>query len=150
MNPRLRITLVVLVLLLAFYIVTLGWRAVLLIGEGSAIGISLGVALLVIGAVGAWAVIREIRFGMATGALARRLADEGGLPVDDLPRLPSGRVDRAAADEAFARYRGEVDAQPEQWRAWFRLSLAYDVAGDRTRARASARHAVRLARDVAH
>ena len=66
----------------------------------------------------------------------------GGLPVDDLPRRPSGRVDRAAADEAFGRYKAAAEAAPDDWRVWFRLSTAYDAAGDRKRARAAMRTAI--------
>ena len=40
--------------------------------------------------------------------------------------------------------RAQTEAAPEDWRTWFRLALAYDAAGDRTRARAAARHAVAL------
>ena len=39
-----------------------------------------------------------------------------------------------------------VRAAPRDWRARYRLSLAYAAAGDRTRARAAAREAVRLHR----
>ena len=53
-------------------------------------------------------------------------------------------MDRGAADAQFAQMREEAEAQPDDWRAWFRLALAYDAAGDRTRARAAARHAVAL------
>ena len=70
-------------------------------------------------------------------------------PVDDLPRRPSGRVDRGAADAQFARMREETEATRTSWRAWFRLALAYDAAGDRTRARAAARHAIALTRRAA-
>ena len=65
-------------------------------------------------------------------------------PVDDLPRRPSGRVDRAAADGMFADMRARVEERPDDWRSWFRLALAYDAAGDRTRAREAARHALAL------
>ena len=37
-----------------------------------------------------------------------------------------------------------AEAAPDDWRSWFRLSCAYDAAGDRKRARASMRDAVRL------
>jgi Flp pilus assembly protein TadD len=40
--------------------------------------------------------------------------------------------------------RRETEQRPEDWRTWFRLALAYDAAGDRTRARAAARHALTL------
>ena len=40
--------------------------------------------------------------------------------------------------------RAATEASPEDWRAWFRLALAYDAAGDRTRGRSAARHALEL------
>ncbi len=53
---------------------------------------------------------------------------------------------RAEADAAFPRYREEVEAAPEDWRAWYRLGLAYDGSGDRRRARAAIRRAIALER----
>jgi Flp pilus assembly protein TadD len=76
--------------------------------------------------------------------LGERLAAEGGLPADDLARRPSGRVERAAADEVFARRRAEAEAAPDDWRSWFRLGIAYDDAGDRRRAREAMRRAITL------
>jgi Flp pilus assembly protein TadD len=66
--------------------------------------------------------------------------------VDDLPRTPAGRIIRAAADQEFEKYKAEAEAAPDDWRSWFRLSCAYDAAGDRKRARASMRDAGRLFR----
>ncbi|WP_312678621.1 tetratricopeptide repeat protein, partial [Microbacterium sp.] len=43
-------------------------------------------------------------------------------------------------------YRADVEQHPSDWRAWFRLGLAYDGAGDRTRARQAIRKAIALAR----
>lgn len=126
------------------YLYVLGGRGVALIRSGGPVGVLLGVGVLVVPLVCAWALCRELRFGRATQVLARELDAEGGLLVDDLPRRPSGRVQRAAADEAFARYRAEADASPQDWRAWFRLACAYDMAGDRRRARSAMRHAVDL------
>ena len=40
---------------------------------------------------------------------------------------------------------GEVEAAPEDWRGWYRLAHAYDLSGDRKRARSSMRHAIELA-----
>jgi Flp pilus assembly protein TadD len=37
-----------------------------------------------------------------------------------------------------------VEQSPEDWRAWFRLAHAYDVAGDRGRAREAMRKAIEL------
>lgn len=141
---RARTTALLLAAVVALYLVALGWRGVLLLGSGRAAGVALGVGLLVLPLVGAWAVLRELRFGRDTERLAAELDAAGGLPVDDLPRRPSGRVERAAADALFERFKAEVDAAPDDWAAWFRLSCAYDVAGDRQRARATMRHAITL------
>ncbi|HEY8317978.1 MAG TPA: hypothetical protein VIG76_04055 [Amnibacterium sp.] len=131
-------------LLLLLYIVVLGTRAVAFLGSGSAVGIAIGVALVVIALVGAWALVREFAFGLRSTRLVRRLGAEGGLLDDDLPRRPSGRVDRTAATAAFDRYRDDATAHPEDWRAWLRLGLAYDASGDRRRARAAVRRAISL------
>ncbi|GAB2682989.1 hypothetical protein GCM10027194_15020 [Thalassiella azotivora] len=126
------------------YLVLLGARGVVLIGTGEWTAVLLGVGVLVLPFVAAWGAWRELRFGAATERLARELDAQGGLPVDDLPRTPGGRVVRGAADAAFERYLAETQAAPRDWRAWFRLSCAYDAAGDRKRARAAMRHALEL------
>ena len=66
------------------------------------------------------------------------------LDVSALPRTPAGRVQRDAADALFRSVRGEVEADPDNWRGWYRLARAYDYAGDRTRARETMRTAVAL------
>ena len=78
--------------------------------------------------------------------VTRALEAEGGLPVDNLPRTPAGRIVRAAGDQEFEKYRAETEDAPGDWRSWFRLSCAYDAAGDRKRARSSMRDAERLYR----
>jgi hypothetical protein len=131
-------------LAVAFYLVTLGQRGVALIGTGEPGAVALGVGVLLLPLLVGWAVVRELLFGMHTERLARELAAEGGLPVDDLARTPSGRVDAKAAGAAFAAYRAQTEESPTDWRAWFRLACAYDVARDRRRARAAMRHAISL------
>lgn len=139
---RAKQTALVLAVVFVAYAVLIGWRGVLLVKVGTPVAVGLGLAVLVIPVIGAYLVWREIQFGRRTEALARELEAAGGLPVDDLPRRPSGRVDRAAADEAFGRYRSEAEAAPDDWRVWFRLSTAYDAAGDRKRAREAMRTAI--------
>ncbi|MDX6299340.1 MAG: hypothetical protein QOF53_554 [Nocardioidaceae bacterium] len=141
---RTKATIAVLVVVLAFYAALIGFKGVALLASGVLVGQLLGLALLVMPVLGLFVVWREIEFGRRTAALARTLDAEGGLPVDDLPRRPSGRPDRRAAQDLFERMREQAEASPEDWRSWFRLSLAYDAAGDRTRARAAARHAIAL------
>jgi hypothetical protein len=144
MRPMLRATIALMVLIVVFYAVLLAFRGIALIQDGGTAAVLLGLAVLVVPLLGVALVLREIQFGRECARLADALAAEEGLPVDDLPRRPSGRVDRAAADEQFARMREETEADPDRWQSWFRLSLAYDAAGDRTRARAAARHAIEL------
>lgn len=139
---RAKQTAILLAVVFVAYAVLIGWRGVLLIKVGTPVSVVLGLAVLVIPFIGAYLVWREIQFGRQTELLAHELEAADGLPVDDLPRRPSGRVDRAAADEAFGRYKAEAEAAPDDWRVWFRLSTAYDAAGDRKRAREAMRTAV--------
>ncbi|MDQ0756929.1 hypothetical protein [Arthrobacter sp. B3I4] len=134
-------------LLLVFYLVVSLQRSVLLLSDPNLVAKGLGLAYLLLPVVGAWALVRELLFGARTERLAKILEAEGGLPEDTLPRTPAGRIVREAADLEFEKYRAEAEAAPGDWRSWFRLSCAYDAAGDRKRARASMRDAVRLFRD---
>ncbi len=144
-----RLAVVPMALLLAFYLVLVGWRAVLFVLSGDPVGILIGVALIILPLIGVWALVLELRFGRSSERLVRRLASEGGLPVEDLPTRPSGRPLRDAADAEFPRSKAEVDAAPGDWRAWFRLGLAYDASGDRRRARGAIRTAIALERSAA-
>ncbi|MBX0299959.1 hypothetical protein K2F54_08205 [Cryobacterium sp. 1639] len=139
-----RIAVVVMAVLLVFYLVLVGWRAVLFVQSGEPEGILIGVALIVLPIIGAWALVREILFGARCERLVKQLDAEGALPIDDLPTRPSGRPYREAADAQFPEFRDAVDAAPEDWRAWFRLGLAYDASGDRRRARGALRTAMAL------
>lgn len=141
-----RIGALVMAALLALYIVLVAQRAWLLLTSGEPIGIAMGVALVVLPAIAAWALWRELAFGLATQRLARRLESDGDLPAEELDVRPSGRPVREQADALFPAYRDAVEQHPDDWRAWFRLGLAYDGAGDRPRARAAIRTAIRLER----
>jgi cytochrome c-type biogenesis protein CcmH/NrfG len=135
---------VLLVLALAGYFALIGYRGVYLVQQHSTGLRVLGVAVLVLPLVGLWVVIAEIRFGLATERLAGRL-DAEGVPAEEEPvRLPSGRIDRDAADALFESRRVEVETHPTDWRGWYRLAIAYDHAGDRRRARAAMRTAIDL------
>lgn len=143
-----RIAVGLMALLLTVYLLLVGWRAVLFVQSGDPVGILIGVALIVLPVIGAWALVREILFGLRCERLVTQLAAEGALPVDDLPTRPSGRPYREAADAAFPEFRDAVDAAPGDWRAWFRLGLAYDASGDRRRARGALRTAMTLEKTV--
>lgn len=132
--------------LLLLYIVAVADRGAALVRTGEPVAVLLGLAVLVLPALGVWVLLREWRMAVAVQRMADELERAGRLPVDDLPRSPGGRIDRAAADEAFAVTRADVEASPEDWAAWYRLAFAYDAAGDRRRARESLRTAARLHR----
>lgn len=141
-----RILAVVMSVLLALYIVVIAQRAVLLLTSGDPVGITMGAALVVLPVIATWALWRELSFGVGASRLAKRLEAEADLPSEQIDLAPSGRPDRAEADALFPRYRDAVEQAPEDWRAWFRLGLAYDGAGDRRRARHAVRTAIGLER----
>jgi tetratricopeptide (TPR) repeat protein len=141
-----RVGALVMAALLVLYIVLVGQRAVALFATGEGVAIGLGVGLVVLPLLGVFALVAEIRFGLATQSMVGELRDAGELPVDDVPRRPSGRYDRAAADAAFPAYREAVERSPDDYRAWFRLGLAYDACGDRRRARQAIRWSLTLRR----
>ena len=130
----------------AVYLLFTAARSWALIASGDPVPIGLGIAVLVLPLIGAWVLWRELRFGLQSQTLGRELGAEGGLPVDDLPRTPSGRIDKDAADARFVEYESQVQAAPGDWRAWYRLAIGYDDARDRKRARAAMREAIRLYR----
>ena len=127
------------------YFVLLGRFAVAMIGSGRAAAVGLGLAVLIMPVIGLWAMIATLRAGFAHQRLARLIAEDGmELDVSALPRRPSGRIERAAADALFDTVRTEVEEGPDDWRRWYRLARAYDYAGDRRRAREAMKRAVEL------
>jgi hypothetical protein len=126
--------------LLGVYLVV---RAVDLLRTGSVRGALLGVGVLLLVVLGGLLVAGEVRLAAESQRLGARLFAEGFVE-EDLPTTPSGRVERAAADALFARRKAEVEAAPEDWRAWFLLASAYDMARDPQRGRRAMRKAVAL------
>lgn len=126
----------------------LGLGAVRNLATGRPVLVLIGVGMLLLVAVGLVLVAAEVRLGAASSRLARRLDDEQALPVDppEVRRRASGRLYPEDAQAVFALRRGEVEAAPEDWRAWFRLAVAYGDAGDTTLGRKAMRTAVRLER----
>lgn len=127
------------------YFVMLGRIALEMVSSGRAAAVALGLALLIMPAIGFWAMIATLRAGFAHQKLARLIADDGmELDISALPRRPSGRIERAAADALFDAVRAELEDDPDNWRRWYRLARAYDYAGDRRRAREAMKTAVEL------
>jgi hypothetical protein len=141
-----RLGAIVMAVLLVIYLAIVVQRSFLLFESGNGVGVVMGAALIILPLIAAWAIVREVLFGVRTERLVRILDAEGNLPVEELPHRASGRPLREAADAEFPKYRAEVEAEPQSWRAWFRLGLAYDASGDRRRARHALREAIRLYR----
>ncbi|MEV0683548.1 hypothetical protein AB0I35_06725 [Nocardia sp. NPDC050378] len=134
-----------LVLALVFYFVRLGGLAIAYIADGKPAGIAIGIGMLLLPIVGVWIVWTTLQAALDHQRLARRIHDEGReVDTSHLPRRPSGRIERDAADALFAEIKVEWEADPDNWRSSYRLARAYDYAGDRTRARETMRRAVAL------
>nr|WP_183358088.1 hypothetical protein [Garicola koreensis] len=109
---------------------------------------SLGAGTLLLVAIGVWFLYHAISFGVRTERLGKILAAEGGLPEDTVERSPGGRPNREQADVQFERFRAQTEAAPQDWRSWYRLAVAYDVAGDRARARRTMKQAIDMQRSA--
>ena len=120
------------------------WRAWIVFQEGSIVGTVFALAIAIIPVIGVLLVIREIRFGMVMQTMGRQLAREGGLPLDNLPREPSGRIQLSAAQARFEEV--SASANLDNWRDWYLIGIAYEDARDRKRARAAMRTAEKLFR----
>ncbi|MER7175254.1 hypothetical protein [Streptomyces mesophilus] len=141
---RAKLTYFALAAALVAYFVLVGSRGVLLIEQGTVLTVTFGVAVLILPLIGLWFLWKTTQFARKAGKLAAELEAEGGLPVDELKRLPSGRIDRDSADEVFARRRAETEDAPNDWRCWFRLAVAYHDARDTPRARKAMQRAIAL------
>lgn len=141
---RAKITYFITAAALAVYFVLVGSRGVLLIQQGTLLTVAFGAAVLILPVIGVWFLWKNTRFVTRANRLAAELDAEGGLPVDDLARTASGRIDRDAADEVFARRRAETEDSPNDWRCWFRLAVAYHDARDTPRARKAMQRAITL------
>jgi hypothetical protein len=127
------------------YFVFLGRAGVILVSSGRWAAVGLGVAIFLLPVIGLWAMIATLRAGFAHQRLARLAREQDmDLDVSALPRRPSGRIEREAADELFDTVRAEVEEHPDDWRRWYRLARAYDYAGDRGRARETMKKAVAM------
>jgi cytochrome c-type biogenesis protein CcmH/NrfG len=142
---RLQLLIALMCVALVTYFVLLGRLAVAMIASGRAAAVGLGLAVLIMPVIGLWAMTTTLRAGFAHQKLARLIAADGmELDAGALPRRPSGRIQRDAADALFATVRTEVETHPDDWRRWYRLARAYDYAGDRRRAREAMKTAVDL------
>lgn len=105
----------------------------------------LGVGIILLTAVGAWATWAIVHNGFELQKISAAAAAEGiEVDLEGLDRRPSGRLEHRSADELFDRISAEYQAAPDDWRTNYRLARAYDHAGDRQRAREVMRTAISL------
>jgi hypothetical protein len=130
---------------LVVYFGLLGRMAMAFIGTGDPAAVVLGIGLLILPLIGAWVLVSTLRAGLTHQRLGR-IAKECGMELDvgSLPRMPSGRIERGAADALFETVRTELADDPDNWLRWYRLARAYDYAGDRRRAREAMKKAVEM------
>jgi hypothetical protein len=143
---RAKIGAIVMSALLLLYVFLLTNTAIALLATGIALAQIMGAALIAFPVFGIWAIIVELRFGLAAEKLASRIEAEGAWPDLGIELRPSGRAVRSSADAAFAKWSAAANANETDFHAWFNLSLAYDACGDRRRARSAMRKAVALAK----
>ena len=76
------------------YMVFAAWMGYLFLTSGGLSSALLGIAVMVLPLLGLWMIWRELQFGIRVQQLAADLDEQGQLPVDDLERMPSGRITR--------------------------------------------------------
>lgn len=127
---REKIFVAVLVLITAAYAWGLGWIAWGFVRAGGVVGygLALGIGILVVLTI--WVTWREMLFGLGSGRLARLYEPPAEADGEDL------RAEFEAARTALQ------EGAEHDWRAWFRLALAYDALRDRKGARMATRRAI--------
>ncbi|MDE2591354.1 MAG: hypothetical protein KGL41_00650 [Actinomycetales bacterium] len=130
--------------LTVMYVFLLGEKGWVLLQQPNVIAKLMGGLILMFPAVAIWAIIRELIFGLKIEKLAGKVEESGQWPQFNFELRPSGRPTRESANAEFERIRGLVEANENDWLAWFTLGLAYDAAGDRRRARLAMRKALAL------
>ncbi|MBS1906009.1 MAG: hypothetical protein JST33_05450 [Actinobacteria bacterium] len=141
-----RIGVAVMAVLLALYIAVAAWYSFALFSGGQPLAIVMGSALVALALLGAWALVRELQFGLAADRLGRTLDGEGGMPPAPEHLRANGRLLPEDADRLLAEYGSAAEAEPQDWRAQYRLGVVHDAAGHRKDARAAIRAAIRLAK----
>lgn len=133
--------------LLAIFAWLAGVRIVALIKTGQPLAVGIGIAVALVLVAIFYAIIKEWLMAGTVTKMSNELAEQGRLPVDDLPRSAGGRVDPETARSRFDELRAVVESDETNWGGWYNLAFGYDAAGDRKRARAALRTAARLYRN---
>jgi cytochrome c-type biogenesis protein CcmH/NrfG len=130
--------------LVIMYLVLVGERSLALIFSEDSIGVAIGWLMLFLPVVAFWAIAMELRFGLKIEKLGNKLHEQDAWPRFNFETRPSGRPTKESAEAVFDTYRRQVESDEQNWQKWFALGLAYDAAGDRSRARKAMREAIKL------
>lgn len=127
-----RLMVAILVAITALYCWALLWMSIGFARAGGLVGWGLAAGVFLLMVLTVWVTWREVLFGIASMRLGR--AWDGPAPQ----RGPREEFEQA---RAAVEQGGEAD-----WRAWYRLSLAYDALRDRKNARMALRRAIDVER----
>ena len=128
-----------------FYVFTLFSRGLILLSEPNPLAVAMGIGIIVFPLFALWALYAEIRFGLSSQKLQKRVVSMN-IPGLDLDLRASGRATKESADAELLRVQGLAEGSKD-FTVWFLLGEAYDAAGDRKRARSAMRKAIELAKD---
>lgn len=137
---------VVMGLLTLVYVFLLSNTGFTLLGMSSGVAKAMGALILVFPVFAIWLTIMEFRFGWRLEKLSKQIEAAGTWPELNFEFRPSGRATKESAANVFGEYAKKVAADEGNYLNWFALGLAYDAAGDRRRARAAMRRALKLSR----
>ncbi len=131
-----RLLVALLTLITAAYAYGLGWIAWGFMRAGGPLGYGLALGVVILLALTIWVTWREVLFGLAASRLSAQYA----------PPADADGEDRRAEFEAARTVLQEREGAEQDWRAWFRLALAYDALKDRKGARMATRRAIDVGR----
>lgn len=126
------------------YLALLANTGFTLVALESPIAKAMGALILVFPILALWLTFMEFRFAVRLEKLTDQISNAGNFPALKFEYRPSGRATKASAALVFEESAKKVAADESNYLLWFELGLAYDAAGDRRRARAAMRRALKL------
>ena len=134
------------VLLTALFVWGLGWIAYGFIRAGGVVGWGFAAAIAILVVLTVWVTWREVLFGMHAARLSLAYETDAAGMIDDAGAATA--LDDPRAEFEAARSAVE-EGERDDWRAWYRLAVAYDAMRDRKQARACLRRAITADRGAA-
>ena len=141
-----KLSAVVMGVLTLIYVALLANTGFTLIAMDSGVAKAMGTLILVFPILAIWLTFMEFRFAVQLEKLTDKISADGNFPQLTFEYRPIGRATKASAAIVFEEYAKKVAADEGNYLNWFALGLAYDAAGDRRRARAAMRRALKLNR----